>query len=180
MNAIRENAMEVLYIAKNIYLMQESNNPNAIFGEKTFLIGTENDPNKVFVQRNFEQKDRFYYFEMPEIEGAIIKRENGNYCIKASVSYINANNQKSRFAKIRIENDIDGEIRVMGTWGGSWQQPDFDDEDQLKRPNSDLPFAIYSMKSYLTGIYSQLTESYETKKDSYDPDWVKKLKKENK
>ncbi len=177
---MKENASEILNIARNIYLMQEGNNPNVIFGERTFLIGTEEDPEKVIVQRNYENKDRSYYFESPEIEGAIIKRGNGNYCVKACVSYIGANNQVLHFAKIRIENSFDGDIKIMGTWGGSWEQPDFDDEDQLKNPNPALPMALCSMRSHLTDIYSQLRESYEEKKDSYDPTWVKKLKKDNK
>lgn len=159
--------------------MQERNNPTAIFGNKTFLIGIEEDREAVSVERNYEKKDRSYYFEAPEIDGVIIKRENGNYCIKAMVKYINANNQSLWFAKIRIEKSFDENIQIMGKWGGSWEDSDSEDEDLIKNPNSEFPFALGSMKNHLVAILNQLCNNSELSSETYDPEWVKKLKSYN-
>ncbi len=175
MEKIKEKAYEILDIAKKIYQIQERDNPTAIFGDKTFLIGTEEDRDAVSVERNYEKKDRSYYFETPEIDGVIIKRENGNYCIKAMVKYINANNQDLWFAKIRIENSYDEDIQIMGKWGGSWEDSDCEDENQIKNPNLDFPLALDSMKNHLVGILNQLWNN-ELSSETYDPGWVKKLK----
>lgn len=179
MNKIKEEAYEILDISQKIYQIQERINPAAIFGDKTFLIGNEENREAVSVERNYEKKDRSYYFETSEIDGVIIKRENGNYCIKAMVKYLNANNQNLWFAKIRIENSHDGEIQIMGKWGGSWEDPDYEDENQIKNPNSDFPVALDSMRNHLADIYNQLCIDNELNKDLYDPKWVKKLKKYN-
>lgn len=179
MKAIQEEGYEILDISQKIYQIQERNNPAAIFGDKTFLIGTEEDREAVSFERNYEKKDRSYYFETPEIDGVIIKRENGNYCIKAMVKYINANNQNLWFAKIRIENSYDGDIQIMGKWSGSWEDKDFYDEDQIKNPNSEFPFALDSMKNHLTEIYNQLCNNNELSSETYDPEWVRKIKKYN-
>ena len=177
MDKIKEEAYEILDISQKIYQIQERVNPTAIFGDKTFLIGDEEDREAVSIEQNYEKKDRLYYFETSEIDGVIIKRENGNYCIKASVKYINASNQNVWFAKIRIENSYDGEIQIMGKWGGSWQDSDYDDENQIKNPNSDFPIALDSMKNRLADIYNQLCIDNELNKDLYDPKWVTKIKK---
>ena len=180
MNNIKEKAFEILDISQKIYQIQERVNPTAIFGDKTFLIGTEEDREAVSVERNYEEKDRSYYFETSEIDGVIIKRENGNYCVKAMVKYTNANNQNLWFAKIRIENSYDGDIQLKGKWGGSWNDEDFYDEDQIKNPNQDFPIALIAMKDHLVNIYNQLCNNNELSSDSYDPEWVKKLKPYNK
>lgn len=179
MDKIKEEAYEILDISQKIYQIQEMNNPTAIFGDKTFLIGTEADLEAVLVEQNYEKKDKSYYFETPEIDGVIIKRENGNYCIKAMVKYINANNQNLWFAKIRIENSYDEDIQIMGKWGGSWQDSDCEDENQIKNPNSDFFFALDSMKNHLVNICNHLYETNGLNSDLYDPELVKKLKKYN-
>lgn len=179
MEKIKEEAHEILDISQKIYQIQERNNSTAIFGDKTFLIGTEEDRKTISVEQNYETKDRFYYFETPEIDGVIIKRENDNYCIKAMVKYINDNNQNLWFAKIRIENSYDKDIQIMGKWGGSWQDSDFEDADQIKNPNSDFPFALDSMKNHLADILNQLRNNSELSSETYDPEWVKKLKPYN-
>lgn len=179
MDRIKEEAYKILDISQKIYQIQERNNPNAIFGDKTFLLGTEEDREAVFVERNYEKKDRSYYFETSDINGVIIKKENGNYCIKAMVKYINANNQSLWFAKIRIENSYDGDIQIMGKWSGSWEDKDFYDEDQIKNPNFEFPFALVSMQNHLVGILNQLCNNSELNSKTYDPEWVKKLKPYN-
>lgn len=179
MNKIKEEAYGILDISQKIYQIQEKTNSTAIFGDKTFLIGTEENREAVSVERNYEKKDRSYYFETSEIDGVIIKRENGNYCIKAGVKYLNAHNQSLWFAKIRIENSYDDQIQIMGKWGGSWEDTDYEDENQIKNPNSDFPFALDSMRNHLADIYNQLYIDNELNKDLYNPEWVKKLKKYN-
>lgn len=179
MDKIKEEAHKILDISQKIYQTQEAVNPTAIFKDKIFLIGTEDDREAISVEQNYEGKDSSYYFETPEIDGVIIKRERGDYCIRASVKYPNINNQNSWFAKIRIENSYDGDIQIMGAWGGSWQQPDYEDENLITNPNSALPIALNSMKNHLLDIYNQLCKNHESNSDLYDPEWVKKLKKYN-
>lgn len=179
MNTLRDKAIEILDIIKGIYQIQENNNPNVIFKGKTFLIGTEDDPEAVSIERDYEKKDSTYYFETPEISGAIIKRENGHYCVKAGVKYLNACNQDLWFAKIRIERSHDEEIQIMGTWSGSWQKDDYEDNDFIKKPNSDLPNALDAMKNHLLAIYNHLCDNKQENNNLYDPEWVKKLKKYN-
>lgn len=179
MEKIKKEAYEILDISQKIYQINESTNPTAIFKDKIFLIGTEDNPEAVSVKRDFEKKDSSYYFETSEIKGVIIKRENGNYCIKACVKYTNDNNQNLWFAKIRIDNSYSGDIQIKGKWGGSWQQPDYEDEDQIKNPNSDFPVALDSMKKHLTDIYNHLCKNSELNSDLYDPKLVKILKKYN-
>ena len=179
MDQIKEEAYEILEISQKIYQTQERFNSLAIFKNKIFLIGTEDDQEAFSVKQNYENKDSSYYFETPEIEGVIIKKERGNYCVKACVKYTNANNQNLWFAKIRIENSYDENIQIMGVYGGSWQQPDYEDENLIINPNSDFPVALDSMKNYLVDIYNQLYKNNELNSDLYDPKWVKKLKKYN-
>ncbi len=176
MNNIKDVSYEILDISLKIYQTQERFNPTAIFRDKTFLIVSEENREAVFVERNYEEKDSSYYFKSPEIKGVIIKRENSNYCVKACVKYTNANNQNLWFAKIRIETSRDGIVQIMGKWGGSWEDEDFYDENLIKNPNSDLSFAIDSMKTHLTDIYNQLCENNGLNADLNDPEWVKKLK----
>ncbi len=179
MSTVEEKAIEILDIAKNIYQIQERDNHSAIIGNKTFLIGTESNPEEILVERDNEKKDNSYYFETPETTGVIIKRKMDDYSIKGCVKYTNANNQPSFFAKIRIEIGYDKDIKIMGTWGGSWQQPDFLDENQKEKTNPDFSIALESMKNHMADIYKKLCEQDEFSKDLYDPNWVKKIKKYN-
>lgn len=128
---------------------------------------------------DYEQKDKFYYFETSEIRGVIIKRASGNFCIKASVKYVHANYEHMWFAKIRIEDSFDGNIQIKGKWGGSREDEDFYDEDLIENPNSDFPIALSSMRDYLTIMYNRLCENNGLNSVSYASEWVKKLKKYN-
>lgn len=175
MDNIKNEAYEILGFSQKIYEINERTNSNAIFKDKIFSIMADE---KVFVEKDYEKKDSSYYFETSEIDGVIIKRERGNYCIKASVKYTNLNNQSLWFAKIRIENCHGRDIQIMGNWGGSWQEPDYEDEDFIKNPHSDFLFALHSMKNHLGNIYNQLCNN-ELNSDVYDPELVKKLKKYN-
>lgn len=175
MDEIKEKASSILDISKKIYEINERANPTAIFKGKTFLVGTEDNRGSVSVRRDFEKKDATYYIEASGIIGAIIKRENGNYCVKASVRYRDASNQDLWFAKIRIEVSYDGDIQIMGSWGGSWQYPDYEDEDLVENNNSDLSFALDSMKNHLDDFYMEICNN----SDLSDPEWVKKLKIHN-
>ncbi len=67
----------------------------------------------------------------------------------------------------------------MGSWGGSWQQLDCEDENLITTSNSDFPFALDSMKNHLVDIYNQLCTNNKLNSDLYNPEWVKKLKKYN-
>lgn len=178
MDRIKQEAYEILDISQEIYQIQEKFNHTAIFKNKIFLLGKEDDREAISIKSNYE-KDSFYYFETPEVDGVIIKKEHGNYCVKACVKYTNANNQNLWFAKIRIENSDDGDIQIMGNWGGSWQQSDYKDENLIINHNSDFPIALDSMKNHLVDIYNQLCKNSKLNSDLYDPKWVKKLKKYN-
>lgn len=175
MDKTKEEAYEILDISQKIYQINESINSNAIFKNKTFLIGKEENRGSISVEIDYEKKDSSYYFETPEIDGVIIKRENGNYCVKACVNYTNDSNQNLWFAKIRIEISYDGDIQIMGAWGGSWQQPDCEDDDLIKNPNSDFSVALDSMKTHLVAIYNGLCNN----NDLFEPEWVKRLKAYN-
>lgn len=176
MNKIKEKAREILDISKKVYQIEECNNPKAIFkSDKSFII-----KDKAIVTYTddveFEEKSSSYYFETPTIEGVIIKSESSNYCVKASVQYTDANNESLWFAKIRIENSYSGDIQIMGKYGGSWEDQDYDDEDFIKKNNTELSFALDSMRTYLVNIYNELCNN----SNSFDPQWIKKLKKYNK
>lgn len=179
MDKIKEKAFEILDVSQKIYQKQENVNPSAIFKGKVFIIGTEEDCEAVSVQQNYERKDGSYYFESPDINGVIIKRERGNYCVKASVKYTDASDQSLWFAKIRIENPCAGDVQIMGLWGGSWEQPDCDDENLILTPDSDFPIALDSMKNNLVDIYEQLCKDNGANDESFEPKWVKQLKKYN-
>lgn len=174
MKATIDKAKEILDTAKNIYQFQERNNPNAIFRNKVFLEGTEENREAVSVEIDYEKTDSSYYFETPEIDGVIIKRKNGEFCVKACVKY----NDRLWFAKIRIEHSFDGEIMIRGKWSGSWQDEDFYDEDQLTNPNSDFPIALESMRNHMANLYS-LYQNVEPNSGVGEPSWVRKLKKYN-
>ena len=133
----------------------------------------------ISIEQDYEKKDSSYYFDTPEIMGVIIKKESGNYCVKAAVKYTNANNQNLWFAKIRIEKPYNKDIQIMGMWGGSWEKPDYEDKNLVTNSNPDFPLALLSMKNHLVAIYNQLCQNKEANCDSYDPKWVKKLKKYN-
>ena len=174
MNKLEIQAQEILLIAKTIFEISENSNPNAIFKNNIFY---PQEDGGVIVKKNYDKTDSSYYFETPNINGAIIKKQNGAYYIKACVKYLNADNREMWFAKIRIEEKF-GEILLRGDWGGSWQSNDYEDIDFLKKPNFDLPIALNSMQNYLTDIYNQLSKNNELSVD-YEPAWVKELKKYN-
>ncbi len=67
---ITEVAASILDISKDIFQINEENNPQVIFKGKTFLIKDED----ITVEWN-DCKDSFYHFECPEIRGVIIKNE---------------------------------------------------------------------------------------------------------
>ncbi len=177
MKRYRKTAYEILDISQKIYQMQEATNPTAIFGKKEFIIGSEETREEIFVKPS-HKKDRFYYFEHPKIEGVIIKKENGSYCIKGMVKYTNSSNQDLWFAKIRIEHNEE-DIQLKGSWGGSWQTPDFYDKNLIEDSNPDFPIAIVSMKEHLVDIYNNLCKNNGQNSNSYDSKDVKKLKKYN-
>lgn len=177
MDKVIEEANEILAIAQEIYQIEEQNNPSAIFQNKIFKKLADG---KVFVERDYEKKDKSYYFTTLDMNGAIIKRENGRYCIKACVKYKNANNQDLWFAKIRIEYGYDGNIQIMGAWSGSWEQKDYEDEDLTKNPNLAFPVALNSMKNHLLFIYQELCQNNGLNTDLYDSEATKELKRFNK
>lgn len=179
MSKLEEETLEILNFAKMIFENQENNNPHAIFSNKIFLIGRENDQDIISVEYDYEKNDSSYYFANSEIRGVIIRRESGNYCIKAAVKYRNNNNQNLWFAKIRIESSTNGNMQIMGSWGGSWESPDYQDSNFISKPNRDLSLALASMKQSISNIYNQLSENSKLSSDLYDPTWVKKLKKYN-
>lgn len=174
MDKVKAEACEILDISQKIYQINESTNPKAIFKNKTFVMGTEEDRDAISIESDYEDNDSSYYFETPEIDGVIVKRENGNYCVKAAVKYTK-DNQALWFAKIRIEVSYDGNIQIKGSWGGSWQQSDCEDEDLIQRPNSDFPVALDSMKTHLMAIYNELGND----NSNNLPEWVKRLKAYN-
>lgn len=178
MDNIRDNASEVLNTAQAIYERQEIFNPTAILKDRRFVIGTDGEV--VSVKRDYEQQDSSYFFETPEIRGVIVKKRHGDFCIKASVKYVDSNNRELTFAKIRVEKDYDGEFQVMGSFGGTWEQLDYEDQDLITaNPNFDMPIALDFMKNNLSNIYNQLCDS-ENNNDLCDPVWVKQLKLHNK
>jgi hypothetical protein len=176
MDKIKETAHEILDIVKSIYEKQESENPTAIFGKKTFYIKNNNGREVIIPKWDYEKNYSSFYFESPEMDGVIIKKDDGNYCIKASVMYTNANNQKLWFAKIRIEEFDDRDMQIKGMWGGSWQSRDYHDEDLMSEP--EFPYALDSLKEHLVEMNNELSEN-KVDSDCYDPGWVKKLKKYN-
>ena len=178
MDNIRNNANEILSTVQQVYEYQEIFNPTAIFKDKIFVIGTDGEV--VSVKRDYDQQDSSYFFETPEIRGVIVKKKHGDFCVKASVKYVDSNNRELTFAKIRVEKDRDGEFQVMGSFGGTWEQLDYEDQDLITaNPNFDMPIALDFMKNSLSNIYNQLCES-QTNNDLCDPVWVKQLKLHNK
>lgn len=180
MERIYEVANMILDISQKIYEVQERFNASAIFKEKRFKIDTKDGKEVISVKPNYEEKDSSYFFETPQIRGVIIKREGGDHCVKACVKYTNANNLVFWFAKIRIEKIYDEDIKIMGAFGGSWEQPDYEDENLIINFNSETPFALNSMKNSLVDIYNALCENKESSYELYEPQWVKELKKYNK
>lgn len=174
------NLYEILEISKKIYGIQENNNPSNIFRDKVFLIDYDNNNKEetIHVRHDCENKDNRYFFETPDIEGVIIKKQNNEYCIKASVRYINSDNKDTWFAKIRVES-LSGNIEIKGTWGGSWQQADYHDEDITTNNSSDLPLALHAMRNHLYNIYNELSNN-KSNSDLYDHGMIKKLKQYNK
>lgn len=175
MEKINDKALEILDISEKIFHIQEHDNSAAIFKDKTFIIGCDSDCNSIFTQKKNVIDDSIYYFETPEIDGLILERKNGNYCVKASVRYTDIDNFDALFAKIRIEV-VNGSLKVMGTRWGSLKQLDCEDYNLLDNPTNDFIIALVTMKNYLIDIYKQLSEKIESS-DNFDPVWVKKIKK---
>ena len=175
METLEEKATKILDCCKEIYEIQERENPNAIMGKNKFYICQENGEEVVNVRPDYDEREHKYYFEIPDFDGVIIKRESGNYCIKASVKYQIGNAESLWFAKIRIEA-IYGNIQIKGKWGGSWQDRDYDDEDLTKDPTPDFLAALDSLEIQVANMHKQLCQNSE----AYDPDWVLELKPYNK
>lgn len=180
MDKIKNEAQQILDTSMQIFQIQEIVNPNTIFKNKRFKRGTEQNPDAISVRYDYENNDSSYFFETPEIVGVIIKRKNGNYCVKSRVKYYSTTtNQSFYFAKIRIEKTKYEGLQIMGSWGGSWEQEDYEDENLLQNPTLDLIEAINSMNKNLVNIYEHLSQNKEANNTLYEPDWVTKVKKYN-
>lgn len=174
MDSIKQVAAGILDISKDIFQINERFNSQVIFKDNVFLISGE----KVMVEK-CDKEDSSYYFEHPEIDGVIIKKENGtDYCIKASVGYINREGKRWGFAKVRIDNYF-GVIHINGRRTGSWEMHDFEDDDFIKNPDSELSLVLDSMKNSLESIHEELCRNTNFDGDKYNPKWVKQLKKYN-
>ncbi len=173
MESVEQLAIGILDVAGKIFKINEENNPQTIFKGKTFVINGE----EVSAEQN-DSKDSSYYFEYPEIDGVIIKDEDGNYSIKAAVRYENAKGNKWWFAKMRIDVRCD-EVHIRGRRTGSWQMPDFADDDFMKNPDSELPYVLRSMKTSLCNMYDELGDNVEFGGDKYIPELEKRLLKYN-
>lgn len=175
METLEEKATKILDCCKEIYEIQERENPNAIMGKNSFYIREEKGKEVINVRPDFEEREQKYYFEIPGFDGVIIKRESGNYCIKASVKYQIGKAASLWFAKIRIE-PVNGNIRIMGNWGGSWENKDYKDEDLTINPTPDFLAALDSLEIQVVNMCEQLRQNSE----AYDPEWVRKYKPYNK
>lgn len=174
MDSVRQTAECILDISENIFQINEKLNPKTIITNKIFVIGEE----EITIEKS-DVEDSFYYFEHPKIDGVIIKKENNiGFEIKATVSYINREGKNWGFAKIRINNDY-GEIHIGGRRTGSWEMPDFDDDDFIKNPDPELFLVLDSMKNSLHNIYQELSSKNKNSNDRYTSKWVKRLQKYN-
>lgn len=166
---------EILDISKKIFDINDKYNSSVIFGDKTFIVNGDN----ISVEQN-DCEERCYYFEHYKISGAIFKNVNDEeYCVKASVKYINTNGKEWNFAKIRIYNN-NGNISIKGRRTGNWVLHDFEDEDFIKEPDYELPLVLDSMKNSLLEMHTELCNNLDTNIDMYNPSWVKELKMYNK
>ncbi len=57
--------------------------------------------------------------------------------------------------------------------------PDFDDDDFIKNPDSELFLVLDSMKNSLHNIYQELSNKNKNSNDRYTSNWVKRLQKYN-
>lgn len=174
MDSMEQVSLCILEIAKKIFQLNEELNSQIIFQGKTFLINGKD----ISIEMN-DCQDSFYYFEHPEIEGVIIKKENGNdYVVKAATQYVNFEGKKWAFAKIRIYEE-NGDILIRGRRTGSFEMSDGDDEDFIKRPDPELSLVLDSMKNSLSQMYGELCRGLKSNNDMSNPQWVKQLKKYN-
>lgn len=173
MNSMEQIAEYILDTSKNIFQINEKYNSQTIIKDNVFLINGED----ICVEKS-DKKDSSYYFEHPEIDGVIIKKENESYCIKATIQYVNKEGEKRGFAKVRID-DFYGEIKINGQRTGSWEMHDFEDDDFMKNPDPELPLVLDSMKNSLCNIYDELSRNTKFDRDMYNPEWVKQIKKYN-
>lgn len=173
MDSIKQVAVSILDVSKKIFQINEKNNFKTIFKDKTFYIYGEE-----VITKHSDCKDSFYYFECPEVDGVIVKKENGAYQIKAAVKYINSEGKKWCFAKIRID-DYFGKININGRRTGSWEMPDFDDDNFIKAPDFELSLVLKSMYNSLCIMYDELNNGVEASNDKYIPSRVKRLIKYN-
>lgn len=173
MDSIEQTAACILNVAKKIFQINEENNPQTIFKDNIFIINGEN----VSVEY-CDCKDSFYYFESPEIDGVIIKKENGDYCIKATIQYVNSRGENWGFAKIRI-HDNHGDICINGRRTGNWEMDDFEDVDFIKNPDSELSIVLNSMNNSLGNMYEELNKNVEFGCNKHISKQIKQLIKYN-
>lgn len=173
MESIEQVATCILDVSKKIYQINEENNPQAIFKGKIFLLNGED----VSVEQS-DCRDCSYYFETPEMDGMIIKKENDDYCIKATIQYVNVRGEKCWFAKIRILDCYD-EICIRGRRTGSWEMADFEDDDFNNNPDFELPLVLRAMYNSLYNMYKEVNENAILGKEKYIPNIRKKLIKYN-
>lgn len=166
---VEQDAVCILELSKKIFEMNEEKNPQTIFKDKIFLIQHEG----ISVERG-DCKDSSYYFDHPGTHGVIIRKENGNYFIKALVRYINSKGEKRAFAKIRIYDDF-GTIQIRGRRTGSWQMQDSDDDDFIKNPDDELALVLDSLKNSLWNMRDELNKNPDLGRDQYIPRHQKRL-----
>lgn len=173
MNSIEQLAIDILDVSKKIFWINKENNPQTIFKDNIFLISEEG-----IKVEHCNNKESSYYFENQELDGVIIRNEEGNYCIKATIQYTNSDGKKWGFAKIRI-HDYQGEICIRGRRTGSWEMADFEDEDFIENPDFELPLVLNSMNNSLNEMYIKLEENIALGDNEYLNEKVKILKKYN-
>ena len=178
METLEEKAIKILDTCKKIYEIQERENPSAIMGKNEFYIHEKDGKRIINARPNYDERDYSYYFVIPDFDGVIIKKEDGNYCIKAAVKYKIGIAKKLWFAKIRIE-PIYGNIEIKGKWGGNWLDHDYYDEDLTINPTPDFLAALDSLEIQVAKMYKQLCQSSGVDYASYDPEWVRELKPYN-
>lgn len=171
-----EIGIEILDIAEKIFQLNEQDDPEIIFGDKIFYI--RNDGlESVSVHYDYENQDREYYFELPDIAGVILKnKNNSNYAIKARVCYMNREGQKWSFAKIRISLGFNGKIQIGGERSGSWQQSDYYDTDFLQNPDPELNLVLESLKRNLNFLWEELHKKGVKANETFIPKWFRELK----
>lgn len=176
-----EIAIEILDIAEKIFQLNEQEDLEIIFGDKIFYISKNADGLKsVSARPDYENQDREYYFELPDIAGVILKnKNNGNYAIKARVCYLDRKGQKWAFAKVRISLGFNGKIQIGGERSGSWQKSDYHDTDFLQNPDSELNLVLESLKRNLNFLWEELHKKGVNVNETFIPKWFRELKQYN-